>query len=412
MFTKKYDDHKKATLLDTSVLAVFSGFAVASLFPAYGFIAAIMSACGIGGIINYAMSWSKFDRLWPALGLTVGTAQPYLKNKERTDHSIIYKFTLPAGLSSDDFEKHKLAIEQFCGRDIDIKYTYKELWIEVFNQTQKTLYEYETVNSKGAVAFPVGYNRQGKLITCDLSSGEPHMLIAGETGSGKSTVLRSIITNLILTKNIKLHLIDLKNGAEFSIFRKCSKVENFCRTRSEAKKVLEYLSEEIDRRYDLFFKNDCVDIKEYNRKISHMGYEVLVIDEFADLQAEKNSLLLLEELAAKARACGIHMIIATQRPDHQILNGRIKANVTTILGLKTMNEMNSRIIIDDVGLEKLRGKGHGILKRGSFVSELQCPYLTTERARELLKPTYVDKPVKAESHRQGEVKDFNFFEVM
>jgi len=409
MFSKKSDDHKTGTLLDTSVLAIFTGLFATSMYPPYTVFGIVMALCGTLGIGNYFATWSKFDKLWPKLGLIKGTAQPYLKGTEKTDHSKIYKFTLPAGLSSEDFEKNKLAIEQFVGSDIDIRYTYKQIWVEVFNQSQKTIYEYQIEQCKGSVAFPVGYTRQGKLITCDLSSGEPHLLIAGETGSGKSTVLRSIITNLILTKNIKLHLIDLKNGAEFSIFRKCGCVSNFCRTKAEAKTVLEHLSEEIDRRYDLFFKQDCVDIKEYNKKFGGMGYEVLIIDEFADLQSEKGSISLLEELAAKARACGIHIIIATQRPDHQVLNGRIKANVTTVLGLKTMNESNSRIIIDDVGLEKLRGHGHGIFKKGSTV-EVQCPLLTTERARELLRPTYVEKPAEPVKSANGEIADFHCLE--
>lgn len=405
MISDRNSDHKTASILDTSIIAIASGCVVSYLFPPYAIYGAIMAVSGCGGMVAYIMSWSKFDRLWKSLGLVKGTSTPYLKGTEKTDHSKIYKFTLPAGLCSDDFEKNKQAIEQFVGSDIEIKYTYKQLQIEVFNQSQKTVYEYQVEQCKGNVAFPVGYNRQGKLVVCDLSSGEPHMLIAGETGSGKSTVLRSIITNLILTKDIKLHLVDLKNGAEFSIFRKCSKVESFCRTRSEAKEVLQHLSEEIDRRYDLFFKKDCVDIKEYNKRYGGMGYEVLIIDEFADLQSEKNSISLLEELAAKARACGIHIIIATQRPDHQILNGRIKANVTTVLGLKTMNEQNSRIIIDDVGLEKLRGHGHGIFKKGSSI-EVQCPLLTTERARELLKPTYKEKPT-TQKQITNEVQSFD-----
>lgn len=411
MFTKKNDDHKTATLLDTSVLAVFTGVVVAIMYPAYGLIAGAMMICGVGGIADYAAGWSKFDRLWPALKLTVGTAQPYLKGKELTDHSVIYKFTLPTGLCLEDFENKHEAISQFLGRDIEITYKYKSLWIEVFEQTTKTVYEYEPVDIKGAVSFPVGYTRQGKLVTCDLASGEPHMLIAGETGSGKSTALRAILTSLILTKDVKLHLIDLKRGAEFQIFQKCSKVVSFSRTRNEAKDTLQHLSEEIDRRYDLFAEKDCVDIKEYNRKFGGMGYEVLVIDEFADLQDERKSITMLEEICAKSRACGLHCILATQRPDCKILNGRIKANVSTVLGLKTMNEANSRIVIDGTGLEKLRGNGHGIFKRKTNV-EVQCPLLSVDRARELLRPTYVEKSKKVQNKAPiGEISDFGFLEV-
>ena len=382
---------QEATLLDTSILAFVGAAAVAGLYPAYLPLSLLMGGFGALGIANYAFTWSKFDRLFKNLNLCKGGSYPILNNTEETETSRIYKFTLPAGLSSEDFERNRVAIKQHLGRDIDIRYTYKSVWIEVFESQPKTSYPYKVISCRGSVEFPVGYDRAGNLITCDLSSGEPHMLIAGETGSGKSTVLRSIITNLILGKKVKMHLIDLKRGAEFQIFAKCGCIKNFARTKAEALAVLTDISKEVDRRYDLFFERDVTDIKEYNRRCGRLGYELLVIDEFADLHQDKESILLLEEIAAKSRACGIHLIISTQRPDHIILNGRIKANVTTILGLKTTNEANSRIIIDSPGLETLRGKGHGIYKRGEKTT-VQCPYLTTEDARELLRPLYVEKP--------------------
>lgn len=397
---------KKITLLDTSLLAICGGVAMSALYPPYAAISGIMTYSGIVGTGYYFATLSRFDRLWRNLNLCKGAAYPMLKSRLKTDKSMIYKFTLPAGLTLQDFDHNKLAIEQYLGRDVDIKYTYKEIVIEVYNQGRKNTYEYQVTDCKGAVAFPVGYDRKGELVTCDLSSGEPHMLIAGETGSGKSTALRAIITNLILTQNIKLHLIDLKRGAEFQIFAKCSKVESFSRTRAEAENVLQKISAEIDRRYDLLFKNDCVNIKEYIQKGHKMGYEMIIVDEFADLQHEKGSISLVEEIAAKARACGIHLIISTQRPDHIVLNGRIKANVTTILGLKTTNEANSRIIIDRPGLEALRGHGNGIFKRGREI-EVQCPLLSPEDTKELLRHTYVERVDKTAS---AEIKDFDFLE--
>ena len=198
-----------------------------------------------------------------------------------------------------------------------------------------------------------------------------------------------------------------RRGAEFQIFANCNNVETFSRTRAEAETALGKISAEIDRRYDLLYANDCINIKEYLGKGHKLGYEVVIIDEFADLQSEKGSIKLVEGIAAKARACGIHLIVSTQRPDHIILNGRIKANVTSVLGLKTMNENNSRIIIDRPGLEDLRGKGHGIFKRGKEI-EVQCPYLESDAARELLRHTYV----KRVEPPKKEIKDFDFLEAI
>lgn len=383
---------KKTSLIETSLLAILGGAASSFLYPAYAVYGCGMAAMGAGGIIYSALTWSRFDKLWKSTGLCVGSSYPLKKGVKKTDISTIYTFTLPCGLSVQDFDKNKKAIEQHLGREIDIKYTYKEIQIEVFEQRPSTIQEYQPTFIKGNVPILVGYDRKGNLITADLSDGTPHLLIAGETGSGKSTALRCIITNLILHSDATLHLVDLKRGAEFNVFAKSSKVATFSRTKEDAEAVLEDINAEIDRRYDLFFDNDVADIKEYNRKFprSKLNYQILIIDEFADLQNEKGSINILETLAAKARACGIHLIISTQRPDAKVLNGRIKANVSSVLGLKTMNDTNSRIIIDHNGLEALRGKGHGIFKRDSE-KELQCPYLSVSGCRELIKHTYIDK---------------------
>lgn len=384
------------SLMGTSLLAIVGGVAISAMYPPYAVIGSLISWSGICGGAYSAVTWSKFDRLFKNLGFVKGNVQPVLKKRVQSDFSTTYKFSVPPGISSDDFVRKQSAIEEYLNRDVDIHYANKQVVIEVFNHQMKSQYDFEETNCKGAIEFPVGYDRRGKLITCNLTSGEPHLLIAGETGSGKSTVLRAIITNILLTKNIKLHLIDLKRGAEFQIFARCKNVENFARTKSEAYQVLNLVSKEVDRRYDLFYENDVVDIKEYNRKVGKLGYEMLIIDEFADLHREKQSIALLEEIAAKARACGISLCISTQRPSRDILNGVIKANVTSVLGLKTLNDINSRIVIDHDGLEDLAGKGQGIFKKNGEEVLIQCPYLTTERARELLRLHYVDgknKPI-------------------
>ncbi|WP_427340769.1 FtsK/SpoIIIE domain-containing protein [Caloranaerobacter sp. DY30410] len=360
-----------------------------------------------------------FKILWENLKLYKGEVYPILKRKKKTPYGYDLRFTLPAGLSTEDFEKNKTAIEQYLDKKIKIRYEHKTLIIEVYNKSLSK-HKFEVVKTNSIVEFPVGYSFGGKIETVDLTDGQPHMLIAGETGSGKSTTLRGIITNLILTKDpnvLELHLIDLKRGAEFGIFSKCKIVKSFSRTKEEAEEILYKLSDEVDRRYTLFYEKNCVDIKEYNRKYrkNKLNYKLVIIDEFADLQNEKDSISIIETLAAKARACGIHLIISTQRPDSKILNGRIKANVPVVLGLKTMNELNSRIIIDCKGLEELKGKGHGILKYKGEV-EIQAMNITPQQARDLVKPYYrKDSKSKATKIRRtqkvGEVENFDFLKV-
>jgi S-DNA-T family DNA segregation ATPase FtsK/SpoIIIE len=352
------------------------------------------------------MKYSRFDLIFKNLKLGVNESYPVLKSQTKKESSVLYEFTLPIGLSVEEVEKNKPAIRQAIGKNIDIRYGYKNLLIEVYEDCP-TDYDYKIEQIRGRVGLLIGYDRNGKLVNADLASGEPHLLIAGETGSGKSTVLRSIITNLILTSDCELFLVDLKRGAEFNVFQKSSRVKEFARTRGEAEKLLKRMSAEIDRRYDLLYENDCVDIKQYNGKFKNkLKYQVLIVDEFADLMHQDKSISIIEELAAKARACGIHMILSTQRPDSQVLNGRIKANVTSVLGLKSLNEINSKIIIGHDGLEKLRGHGHAILKRVEEI-ELQCPFLDIQRAQELIRYTYIDK--KQDEEKTGVVEGFDFF---
>ena len=386
-------------VVQLSMLAVVGGVVGCIISPSSYAYSGALVATGAAGIAYYVNNWSQFDRLWRNLNLGKGNAYPICKTKKETDTGTIYKFRLPAGLCLDDFEKHKQAIEQFVGRKVDLKYTYKEIWLEVFEKDLQEIYPFEVTECKGALAFPVGYTRTGKLITCNLADGIPHMLVAGSTGAGKSTALRSIIASLILTKPVKLHLVDLKNGAEFQLFAKCAKVKSFCRNLTETKKVLSELLTEIDKRYDLLFKNDVVNIVDYNKKGHRMGYEVLIIDEFSDIHYDKSCVEMLESIAAKARACGIHLIVATQRPDAQIINGRIKNNIGVLIGLRAETEIQSRIIMDEKGLEQLTGKGHAIYKNNGKKVEVRCPYLDPDRAKELVSPTYTQKkeaPIKKE----------------
>jgi len=412
MITNGKATHTEGTLLNTSVVAIVGAFAANATYAGYAEYCIAMGLFGVFGLARYFSKICMFDRIFKGLKLGVDNSYPVKKGKERTNEGMMYKFTLPAGLTSEDFIKEKLAIEQYLGKQVDIIYTYKEIRITILEENRKTFFEYVSENIKGNVPILIGYNKKGELVSCDLSNGEPHLLIAGESGSGKSTSIRSIITNLILNSNVTLHLIDLKRGAEFQIFQKCKSVKSFARTKSEAEKLLNEISSEVDRRYDLFFKDDCIDIKEYNSKHKkQLGYEVIVIDEFADLMDEKPTIRLMESISSKCRAAGLHLIIATQRPDMKVLNGRIKANVPTVLGLKAKNDVNSKIIIDTKGLEDLRGKGHGLFLRGTL-QEVQSPFLSAEHARELLKPTYVTKLELVPDIKNGEIENFDFLDVI
>lgn len=405
-------------------LAAWLGSAVlGSMMTAYGVGGYWATTFIVVGVVGTSMeivsAYNPYRRLFQNCKIEAGGQLPLYQGKRKTNYGYNLRFSLPAGLSTNDFENNKLAIEQYLNKKVTISYNNKNVFISVYEKTLDKSYKYEYVSTKNVCEFPIGYTYGERLVMVDLEN-VVHMLVAGETGSGKSTLLRGILTNIILDKNprqLSLDLIDLKNGAEFNVFKRCGIVKSFSRTIEEAERVLAMISQEVDKRYDLFFEKDVVNIQEYNtlQNVKKLDYRIVAIDEFADLQDEKGSISIIETLAAKARACGIHLIIATQRPDAKILNGRIKANVPCVVGLKTMNELNSRIIIDESGLEKLKGKGHGILKY-SDTTEFQAMYLSVQDARNLIKHKYsrplqaIKQPTTEQEVVMGVVNDLGFLQ--
>lgn len=353
--------------------------------------ALVIPGCGLAALGAFCVfedfrHRSRFDVLFRNLGICVGDVYPMLKRSKEQGPYTLYEFTLPAGLSTDTVVKHQTEIEQYLGHSVQIDYGFKNMLIKVFDGKEKDIMDYEPIRIKGAVPILIGYDRAGNIVTADLGQGEPHMYVAGETGSGKSTALRAILVNLILQSDVELFLGDLKNGVEFNLFKRCSKVKCFARTEEEILSMLKSVGNEVERRYQLLSDSDAEDIRQYNKTHRPLKYQLVVIDEFATLMYEKESTQIVETLAAKARACGIHLLLSTQRPDAKVITGRIKANISNVLGLKTLDGTNSQIIIGHPGLEKLRGKGHGIFKRGSEEVIIQIPYLSVEKARELLAP--------------------------
>lgn len=403
---------KKEIIIVDSITAVISALAIETLYPPFLPIAILLKLASLFGVSFVVWTFSKYDKVFRNCGLIVGQAIPILKYKTKTNYSTIYHFTLPAGLSLTDFHDNEEAIQNYIGKDIRIDYTFKEIIIEEFDEKMKHFYKYEPQELKGYVPILIGYNRKGELISCDLGDGEPHMLIAGETGGGKSTILRCILTNLIIFTNVKLHLIDLKMGVEFRQFSYADNAISFSRNISQAKTVLNQIDIEVDRRYDIFYKENVKDIIEYNKKhkTNKLDYQLVVVDEFADLQGDKEINSILDNLGRKARACGIHMLLSTQRPDMKVLTGNIKANIPTILGLKTCNSNNSRIVIDDVGLEKLCGKGHGLFKRGGKIEEVQSPFVDTDEVNLLIanKCNKNKKPKNDANNKYNSVKTESF----
>jgi S-DNA-T family DNA segregation ATPase FtsK/SpoIIIE len=256
----------------------------------------------------------------------------------------------------------------------------------------------------------LGKDISGEAQTVDLVQ-MPHLLIAGATGSGKSVCVNAMILSILYQKQpaeCRLILIDPKI-VELKLYNDIPHLLTQVITEPKrAFQALQYCIYEMERRYACLDSMGVRDIRSYNRRIKeknmaaeHMPYIVVVIDEFADLMATTGKELesTLARLAAMSRAVGIHLVLATQRPSIDVITGLIKANIPSRIAFMVASKMDSRIIIDMVGAEKLLGKGDmlyagavdpfPIRMQGAFVSEEEVEAVV-EHVKTLGKPDYID----------------------
>lgn len=334
---------------------------------------------------------NKISKLLKNCGLINKDGEiPKLIKKELRHYGYDLTFSLPAGICLADFEKQQQEIEQYLNGEVQFKYQNKHIIAKIHTRKLESIYKYEPKRLKGLTLL-VGMSREG-LVTLTLDDGEPHLLIAGMTGSGKSMLLRTMIVNLILTgKNILIHLADLKAGAEFGIYELSTAITTFTKDIDDTLELLRALDAEMILRFNLFRDAGVVNIDEYNKYHEPLPKHILFIDEFANIvEEDKECLKYLKRLLRMARACGIHIVLCTQRPDAQTVPGSIKNNVAAVIALKCNEPINSRIILNNDKAYYLTGNGHGILHTKEDI-EFRGFYLETEEAKRLIKHT-IQKP--------------------
>ena len=254
-------------------------------------------------------------------------------------------------------EKIKLDFEQLNGCII----------FECSKQKRQILYFNELQNkTKEGLTASIGKDLNNKEIEINLLK-TPHLLVAGATGSGKSCILNNIISSLALKydKNYyKTILVDIKQ-VEFLQFANIPQLATPIITSVEkAIDILNKMCIIMSNRYTVLSQNKCRNIQDYNEKNQDkMCYYNIVIDELADLFIQSPDIeTIICRLAQLGRAAGIHLILATQRPDRETITGRLKVNIPSRLALSVASIYDSRIILDQTGAEKLTGQGDFILK--------------------------------------------------
>ncbi|MGP1534880.1 MAG: DNA translocase FtsK 4TM domain-containing protein [Dialister pneumosintes] len=250
----------------------------------------------------------------------------------------------------------------------------------------------EFIEARGNINVALGKDIAGKTIVADLAK-MPHLLIAGSTGSGKSVCINTIIMSILYKyspEEVKMILIDPK-VVELSIYNKIPHLRSPVVT--EPKKsagALQWAVKEMENRYKLFSESGVRDIRGYNRLHTEdkMSFLLIVIDELADLMmvAADSVEQSICRLAQKARAAGIHLILATQRPSVDVITGLIKANIPSRISFAVSSQIDSRTILDKSGAEHLLGKGDmlfapiGVINpiriQGAFVSDEEVEAVT------------------------------------
>ena len=285
--------------------------------------------------------------------------------------------------------------------------------IEVPNSKPRIVSMLSTISSKKFqemdAELPVALGRtiSNEVYTFDLTK-MPHLLVAGATGQGKSVGLNAIITSLLYKKHpsqLKLVLIDPKK-VEFSIFSEIEKHflakipdsdEAVITDTSKVIDTLNSLCKEMDDRYLLLKSAKARNIKEYNgkfieRKLNPLNghkflpYIVVIIDEFCDLimSAGKQVEFPIARIAQLARAVGIHMIVATQRPSVNVITGTIKANFPARIAFKVTSGVDSKTILDTSGAQQLIGKGDMLISTGSSLTRVQCAFIDTPEVENIV----------------------------
>ena len=261
-------------------------------------------------------------------------------------------------------------------------------------------------NTTFDLPFGLGKTIANETFIADLTK-MPHLLIAGATGQGKSVGLNAILTSILYKKHpaqVKMVLVDPKR-VELTLFNKIERhflaklpneAEAIITDTTKVVHTLKSLCMEMDDRLGLMSAAGVRNIKEYNvkfvgRKLNpkkghkYLPYIIVVVDEFADLiiQAGKEIETPLTRLAQVARAAGIHLIIATQRPSVNIITGTIKANFPARIAFRVQSKIDSRTILDAGGADQLIGKGDMLVSLGSDLIRLQCPFVDTAEVEQI-----------------------------
>lgn len=328
--------------------------------------------------------------------------------------SVRYTFTLPNGVDPAQIHKKWFCFQQILGENLMMEGTIKKFVLHVFySNASLQPYDYsykqwQPLLKPYRLPVVVGRDQFGNAIVYDMvDSNTPHLLIAGETGSGKSSMVRVILSTLIQhmsPEHLHLYLGDLKNS-EFHFLRRVKHVKYVCMEEHEMTSMLSKLWKEVLHRRKLMEEYELGHIDEYNQitKDKPLPYIFIAIDEVAMLQDEKECVTIIEKISAVGRSLGIFLMLSMQRPDAKILDGKLKLNLTVRMGFKCADLINSNIV-GTPGSENLNQSGQMILKLDGL-KKVQAPFLALDQAKEIIEPYRLSKEQSVQKEEQEHQED-------
>ena len=355
-------------------------------------------AAGMGGLVTVhdyisSLPTRRMKVVMENTGIYIereaGLRLPRLKRKEKMPWGWRLYYSLPIGLAKSDFDNKQEEIEAALDAEVSFSWRQGLIRVDILMGKIPREVDFDLPEMRGEIPFSVGIGREG-LITADLAAC-PHLLVAGQTGAGKSNFLHQMIACL-LHHNIKLYIIDLKQ-VEFAYLSRYAVCEH---TLDGAIRTLEFLTKEMQRRMAFLARAGFVSAKEWRRahpdRREELPYMVLVVDEFSQLspvlsKADDDRKMrtythkMLVDLICLARSLGIHLVLATQRPDSDILPGQLKANMPATICFKVRNEMNSKICLDNHRAATLPDIPGRAIWQLAEQREVQTFYLPLEVAR-------------------------------
>lgn len=325
----------------------------------------------------------------------------------RTGGGFIDYFLQP--LNGTTLNKLNARVNDFCaatGQAVSIAFENMCIIFRMKDNTSQTIYNYfdysnNLEHTEGMIAF--GINPRGEYVQHNLFT-MPHLLVAGATGAGKSVFLHNAIVSLAINNHVEFTLIDLKR-VELSIYNGLHFVDEIVTDAARAEYILRCELHEMSARYELMERYGVRNYKQLPPEKA-LKARVIIIDELADLMLNRETRKSIENsivrIAQLGRACGMHLILATQRPSTNVITGLIKANIPCQLSFMTANATDSRVI-GCKGAEHLNGKGDGLLHIAGQqeLERVQAFYLSDDWLNNFIDGVKERQPKTQQKTKQG-----------